>query len=96
MALILIIIVDLQVFMKQMGAFSGGGGVKIVESKPKSDTRKRSRSESINLKFRLDQRSFDRPTSSSMLPLMEKLASFLSCNLKTGAPRLILLSRIQP
>jgi len=49
----------------------GGGGVKIVESKPKSDTRKRSRSESINLKFRLDQRSFDRPTSSSMLPLME-------------------------
>lgn len=49
----------------------GHFGVKIVESKPKSDTRKRSRSESINLKFRLDQRSFDRPTSSSMLPLME-------------------------
>lgn len=62
----------------------GHFGVKIVESKPKSDTRKRSRSESINLKFRLDQRSFDRPTSSSMLPLMEKLASFLSCNLNTA------------
>lgn len=61
----------------------GHFGVNIVESKPKSDTRKRSWSESINLKFRLDQRSFDRPTSSSMLPFMEKLASFLSCNLNT-------------
>ena len=39
--------------------------------------------ENITLKFRLDQRSFDVPTSSSMLPVMETLALYLSCNLKT-------------
>lgn len=61
----------------------GHFGVKVVESKPKSETRKRSISENITLKFRLDQRSFDVPTSSSMLPVMETLALFLSCNLKT-------------
>jgi hypothetical protein len=43
---------------------------------------KRSRSENISLKFRLDQRAYDKPTSSSMLPFMEKLASFLNCNVK--------------
>lgn len=58
-------------------------GVKIVESKPKSETRKRSVSENISLRFRLDQRSFDIPTSSSMLPVMETLATFLSCKLST-------------
>jgi len=58
-------------------------GVKIVEGKPKSETRKRSISENIGLRFRLDQRSYDIPTSSSMLPIMEKIALFLSCNLKT-------------
>ncbi len=61
----------------------GHFGVKIVESKPKSDTRKRPVSESMSLKFRLDQRAFDVPTSSSMRPIMTKLASFLSCDLKT-------------
>ena len=58
----------------------GHFGVKIVESKPKSETRKRSVSQSISLKFRLDQRSFDKPNSSSMLPIK---ASFLSCKLNT-------------
>ena len=58
----------------------GHFGVKIVESKPKSETRKRSVSQNISLKFRLDQRSFDKPNSSSMLPIM---ASFLSCKLCT-------------
>jgi hypothetical protein len=53
-----------------------------VESKPKSDTRKRSVSESVSLKFRLDQRAYDKPTSSDMLPFMENLASFLKCNVK--------------
>ena len=57
----------------------GHFGIKIVESKPKSETRKRSVSESIGIKFKLDQRSFDKPNSSSMLPIMENLASFLSC-----------------
>ena len=38
-------------------------------------------SENISLKFRLDQRSFDKPNSSSMFPIMESLASFLSRNL---------------
>lgn len=60
----------------------GHFGIKYVESKAKSDTRKRSVSENISLKFRLDQRSYDKPTSSSMKPFMESLALFLSCNLK--------------
>lgn len=58
-------------------------GIRIVETcKPKSETRKRSVSENISLRFRLDQRSFDIPTS-SMLPIMETLATFLSCKLGT-------------
>lgn len=57
--------------------------IKYIESKAKSDTRKRSVSENVSLKFRLDQRSFDKSTSSSMRPFMEKLALFLSCNLKS-------------
>lgn len=61
----------------------GHFGIKIVESKPKSETRKRSVSENISLKFRLDQRLFDKPNSSFMIPVMEKLASFLSCKLNT-------------
>ena len=55
--------------------------IKYVESKAKSDTRKRSISENISLKFRLDQPSYDKPTASSMRPFMESLALFLSCNL---------------
>ena len=43
----------------------GHFGIKYVESKPKSDNRKRSVSEHVSLKFRLDQRSYDKPTSSS-------------------------------
>ena len=31
----------------------------------------------------MNQRSFDKPTSSSMKPFMESLALFLSCNLKS-------------
>jgi len=58
-------------------------GIKYVERKSKSDTRKRSVSESVSLKFRLDQRLFDKPTSSSMKPFMESLSLFLSCNLKS-------------
>jgi LAGLIDADG DNA endonuclease family protein len=55
-------------------------GVQILESKPKSDTRKRVRSGSINLVFRLDQRSFDTPTNTTFVPFMEKLAKFLDCS----------------
>ena len=54
-----------------------------VEAKPKSETRKRSVSEKISVKFRLDQRSFDKPNCSYMLPVMENIASFLSCNDKS-------------
>lgn len=61
----------------------GHFGIKYVESKPKSETRKRSVSESVSLKFRLDQRAYDKPTSSSMLPFMENLASFLRCTVKS-------------
>lgn len=61
----------------------GHFGVKIIESKPKSDTRKRYVSENISLKFVLSQHSYDKPNKSSMLPLMQTIASFLSCELKT-------------
>ena len=61
----------------------GHFGIKYVESKPKSGTRKRSVSESVSLKFRLDQRAYDKPTSSNMLPFMENLASFLRCTVKS-------------
>nr|YP_007507087.1 LAGLIDADG endonuclease [Ceratocystis cacaofunesta]YP_009704226.1 LAGLIDADG endonuclease [Ceratocystis fimbriata]YP_009710378.1 LAGLIDADG endonuclease [Ceratocystis albifundus]AFO38133.1 LAGLIDADG endonuclease [Ceratocystis cacaofunesta]QEN73789.1 LAGLIDADG endonuclease [Ceratocystis fimbriata]QFX74880.1 LAGLIDADG endonuclease [Ceratocystis albifundus] len=58
-------------------------GIKYVESKPKSETRKRSVSESVSLKFRLDQRAFDKSTSIDMRPFMDTLALFLSCDIKT-------------
>jgi len=61
----------------------GHFGIKYVESKPKSETRKRSVSENISLKFRLDQRLYDKATSTSMKPFMENLALFLNANLKT-------------
>ena len=61
----------------------GHFGINYVESKPKSETRKRSVSESVSLKFRLDQRAYDKPTSSNMLPFMENLALFLRCNVKS-------------
>jgi hypothetical protein len=61
----------------------GHFGIKYVERKSKCDTRKRSISENVSLKFRLDQRLYDKPTSTSMKPFMENLALFLSCNLKS-------------
>lgn len=61
----------------------GHFGIKYTENKSKSETRKRSISENISLRFRLDQRAYDKPTSSDMRPFMEDLASFLSCNLKS-------------
>lgn len=56
----------------------GHFAIRIKEGLPKSETRKRSRSFSIGLKFIISQRSFDRATSSSMFPIMETLAKFLS------------------
>jgi len=56
---------------------------KINNYKPKSYTRKRSRSSNASLVFKLNQRSFNRPTSFLMLPIMEKIVKFLSCNLLT-------------
>jgi hypothetical protein len=61
----------------------GHFGIKHVMSKPKSETRKRSVSENFSLKFRLDQRAFDKPTSSSMLPFMKELALFLHSDVKS-------------
>lgn len=58
----------------------GHFGVKVIEAKPKSETRKRSVSESVSIFFRLDQRSYDNPTASSMLPIMEKIAQFLGAS----------------
>jgi LAGLIDADG endonuclease len=65
-------------FIESDGHFA----IRIKEGLPKSDTRKRSSSFSIGLKFILSQRSYDRATSSSMSPIMEKLAKYLSCNLQ--------------
>ena len=59
----------------------GHFGIKYLERRAKSDTRKRSASESVTLKFILNQRLFDKPSSLSMKPFMESLALFLSCNL---------------
>lgn len=56
-------------------------GVKISSALPKSETRKRSRSESVQILFRLSQRSFDVPTNTPMHPFMETLAELLSCSL---------------
>lgn len=61
----------------------GHFGIKYVEGKPKTEDMKRARSEHVTLKYRLDQRTFDKPTSLSMLPFMEKLAIFLDCPVKT-------------
>jgi len=55
--------------------------IKITESKPKSETRIRSISESISLRFRLDQRLYDKPTCLTMLPIMEEIAKCFQCNL---------------
>ena len=57
----------------------GHFGVKVIEAKPKSETRKRYVSESVSIFFRLDPRLYDHPTASSMLPIMEKkkIAEFL-------------------
>ncbi len=71
-----------------MGQFRALGhfGIKYVEGKPKSvacAVMKRARSEHVTLKYRLDQRADDRPTSLSMLPIMEELALFLDCPVKT-------------
>jgi hypothetical protein len=59
----------------------GHFGVKIVDYKPKSNTRIRSVSKNTSLKFRLDQRYFDKQTSLSMWNMMEKIAQFLSCKI---------------
>jgi hypothetical protein len=59
----------------------GHFGVVIRYSKPKSETRKRSISNSINLKFVLAQRSVDKISSLSLLPIMQKIAATFSCNL---------------
>lgn len=61
----------------------GHFGIRYRERLEKSDTRKRSRSESISLLFRLDQRAFDESTSTCMKPFMNDLASFLSCNVNS-------------
>jgi len=61
--------------------------VKMVEANPKSDTRKRSVSNSISLKFRLDQQYLENEVSN--LNIMKQVAKFLDCKLsiynnKTG------------
>ena len=61
----------------------GHFGIKYRPRQDKSETSKRSTSESVSLRFRLDQRLYDKPTSSSMEPFMLKLALFFQTNLKS-------------
>jgi hypothetical protein len=61
----------------------GHFGIKYVEKKVKSGNMKRSVSENVSLKFRLDQRLHDKPTGLSMRSIMESLALFLNCSLKS-------------
>jgi hypothetical protein len=56
--------------------------LKIIKDKCKLYTRKRSVSENISLVLRLDQRAFDKPTVSSILPVMKDLAIFFNVDLK--------------
>jgi hypothetical protein len=69
----------------------GHFGVKIVEAKPKSDTRKRSISNSISIKYRLDQRYLEGVN----YILMESLSKFLFCKFsiyKTNKGEMLSLS----
>jgi len=66
----------------------GHFGIKHIDRKDKSETRKRSvmaEPENVSLKFRLDQRLYDKATSSSMEPFMNNLALFLKAKLKSYA-----------
>jgi hypothetical protein len=49
-----------------------------MNSKSKSESRKRSSSASVNLVFRLDQRYYDNETNSTLLSFMGLLAQFLA------------------
>ena len=51
--------------------------VKLTKPQPKTLT-KRSRSAQVSVRFTISQRAFDRPTSTSMLNIMEDIAKFLS------------------
>jgi LAGLIDADG endonuclease len=55
--------------------------IKTMKYKPKSETNTRSVSESISIRFRLDQRLYDKPTCLTMLPIMEEIAKCFLCNL---------------
>lgn len=55
--------------------------IKIVEFKPKSENRIRSTSESISLRFRLDQNSTYKVTNTSNLSIMENIAKSFMCNI---------------
>lgn len=65
------------------GFVEGDGNfyIKTTEYKSKSETRIRTISESTSLRFRLDQRLYDKPTSLSMLPIMEEISKCFLCNL---------------
>lgn len=60
---------------------NGYFGVKVVRSKSKSCTRKRSVSYNISIKFVLAQRLLDKKTSLSMFTIMEKISKALLSNL---------------
>jgi hypothetical protein len=55
--------------------------IKVVELKPKSDTRIRSISESISLKFTLNQSFYYKPTNSSNLSVMQSIAESFMFNM---------------
>jgi hypothetical protein len=65
----------------------GHFGVVVTEFKEKSPDRKRSSSARVNLKFVINQRLYDEVTSLSLLPIMQKIAKFLSGNMNTYITR---------
>ena len=74
--------------MQIKNSADGYFGVKIIEAKPKSDTRKRSVSENISLRFILNQRSYYKPNKSSMLPIMQKISYFFSSSVKSYSKKI--------
>ena len=69
--------------------------VKLTEFKPKTTT-KRSRSAQVSLRFNISQRAFDRPTQTSMLPIMQEIAKFLSGNLNVAIPNANIQLKLEP
>lgn len=64
----------------------------ITDTKPKSETRKRSQSRRVKCRFGLEQRQFDKPTGLSCQPYMNMIAQYFEVSLLTSTHHSIRLS----